>query len=470
MSFSRNSLRMSVVKRAAAVMAALALGAACTSPVDVPNAATVQFGIPQDSVIINRTYQTTLSIRDLNGVEIRGKTATYESLFPEVATVDNKGVVTPRAVGQATIRATVDGRTAQATLKVLDRVTRVVISPATDQFPVGQNRSLIVTVTGTSGQSIAGRIVTWRTSNAAVATVNAAGVVSGVTRGAATITASVELDAVDGTASINVTDVPVTSVTVSSPSSPIMRLSATLQATATMRDVNGNILTGRPVTWSSSNPAVATVSNAGLVTAAGLGNATITAESEGRAGSMNVSVTLVPIGAVTLVALDTLVGGDQKQYNPVVTDSAGRPVTSLAGRSVNWSSTNIPVASVSTQGIVVASNSQTGTAEITVQIDGAISNVLKVQVVQVASLVVTPSPVSIRAGATQQLTVVPQDANGNTIRTSRPFGFACQNQTPQVATCSPSGLITALNPGQTTVLVTMQGVQLVTPVQVTVTP
>jgi len=56
----------------------------------------------------------------------------------------------------------------------------------------------------------------------------------------------------------------------------------TMQVTSTLRDAHGNELTGRIIVWTSSAPAVASVSGTGLVTAASVGVAQITATSEGK--------------------------------------------------------------------------------------------------------------------------------------------------------------------------------------------
>ena len=59
----------------------------------------------------------------------------------------------------------------------------------------------------------------------------------------------------------------------------------------TLKDAAGSRLTGRLVTWESSNPGVATVSNSGLVTGVAPGQVTITASSEGTGGRAAISVT-----------------------------------------------------------------------------------------------------------------------------------------------------------------------------------
>jgi hypothetical protein len=120
--------------------------------------------------------------------------------------------------------------------------------------------------------------------------VTAAGLVTAVAVGAATVTAVVE--GVSGTSSITVSAAPVApvaSVTVTPASSQIV-VGQTVQLSATLKDANGNVLTNRVIGWSSANTAAATVSNTGLVTAAAVGSATITATSEGKSGTATVTV------------------------------------------------------------------------------------------------------------------------------------------------------------------------------------
>lgn len=86
----------------------------------------------------------------------------------------------------------------------------------------------------------------------------------------------------------------VASVTVTL-AAPQIFIGQTSQATAVLRDAQNNTLTGRPVTWSSSNTAVATVSAAtGLVTGVAAGTSSISATSEGKTGQADITVTVDP--------------------------------------------------------------------------------------------------------------------------------------------------------------------------------
>src|SRR5207245_4640516 len=123
---------------------------------------------------------------------------------------------------------------------------------------------------------------------------------------------------------------PVVSVAVT-PVAPSVYVGATAQLAATLRDVNGNPLSGRAITWTSSDAAVATVSGTGTVTGVAVGTATITATSGGQSGATTVTVTNVPVASVTLSpASATVVAGQRVQLTATPKDSAGNALTSRA--------------------------------------------------------------------------------------------------------------------------------------------
>lgn len=96
---------------------------------------------------------------------------------------------------------------------------------------------------------------------------------------------------------------PVSTVTIS-PASATVGIGRSLSLAATLRDASGALLANRTILWSSSNAAIASVSEAGLVLGRASGITTITATSEGRTGTATITVvadTVVtpPQGAVT---------------------------------------------------------------------------------------------------------------------------------------------------------------------------
>ncbi len=175
-------------------------------------------------------------------------------------------------------------------------VASVTVAPSPGTLPVGSTAQLTATTKDSAGNVLTGRAVTWASSNTVVATVSATGLVTGVAVGSATITATSE--GKNGTAAVAVTapPVPVASVTVA-PATVLVGV--TVQLTATTRDAGGNVLTGRTVTWATSNPAVTTVNSTGLATGVAAGQATITATSEGQSGAAAITVSALTFATVS---------------------------------------------------------------------------------------------------------------------------------------------------------------------------
>jgi uncharacterized protein YjdB len=155
---------------------------------------------------------------------------------------------------------------------------------------VAATTQLTATVRDVNGAAMEGASVAWASDKPLTAAVSQSGVVTGLVPGTATITATAGEKS--GTATITVQLAPVASVTVS-PSTLSLRdrdNQRTGTLTATVKDLLGNVLTGRVVTWASSNTQVATVDQSGLVTAQNKGDATISATSEGKIGTAAVNV------------------------------------------------------------------------------------------------------------------------------------------------------------------------------------
>jgi hypothetical protein len=166
-------------------------------------------------------------------------------------------------------------------------VAEVVVAPATATVETGGQVQLTATVKDADGQTLTGRTVTWSSSDAAVATVGGDGTVAGVAEGAATITATAESQS--GTAAVTVAAASVATITLG-PSAPSGVPGQAVQLTATLRDAGGHELTGRTVTWTSTDPSKATVDAAGLVTGVATGSAGIQAAAESKTATLTFTV------------------------------------------------------------------------------------------------------------------------------------------------------------------------------------
>ncbi|MGA2160531.1 MAG: Ig-like domain-containing protein, partial [Dehalococcoidia bacterium] len=121
-----------------------------------------------------------------------------------------------------------------------------------------------------------------------------------------------------------------------------------LTVTGTFSDGTTHDITTQ-VTWSSSNPAAATISTSGLATAVAAGTTTITATSGTVSGS-----TILTVGSATLSSIavtpanPNVTGGATQQFTATGTFSDG--TTQDITSSVTWTSSNPAAATISTSG------------------------------------------------------------------------------------------------------------------------
>src|SRR5213593_1473175 len=365
-------------------------------------------------------------------------------------TISSSGLYVAGSIpGGYVVTGTASGISGTALLAVTNvSVASVAVSPAAATMSMGATQQLSATPKDAAGNALTGRVVTWASANGAIASVSATGLVTGVAAGAATITATSEGQS--GMASVTVANVPVASVTVS-PTAPNLYGGGTVQLTATPKDAAGSVLSGRVITWASSNPAIATVSATGLVTGVAVGAATITATSEGQSGTAAVTVSTVPVASVTVSpATANVFVGATTQLSATPKDAAGN---ALSGRVISWASSNGAIASVSATGRVTGVAA--GAATITATSEGQ-SGMASVTVanVPVASVTVSPTAPNLYGGGTVQLTATPKDAAGSVL-SGRVITWASSNAA--IATVSATGLVTGVAVGAATITATSEG-------------
>ena len=151
-----------------------------------------------------------------------------------------------------------------------------------------------------------------------------------------------------------------TSITLSAASLSFASLGETKQLSAAVKDQNGSAMTGASVSWSTSDASVATVSSAGLVTAAANGTATITVTSGSASSTASATVAQVAASIELIQTELTFTSqGETRQIDFMVKDANDHPISTA---TVTWSSSDNAVATVS-EGLVTAG--EIGTATIT---------------------------------------------------------------------------------------------------------
>ncbi len=186
------------------------------------------------------------------------------------------------------------GDTGKGTGPITPVVTTVIVNPNFANLEQGSTQTFTADVRDQQGAIMSGQTVTWSTGSAQIASVDGAGKVTALAAGTTSVLATSGSKA--GTATVVVTPLAVASVTIGGSTGSVVA-GTTANLSALLKDKNGNTLTGRPVTWKSSNTIVASIDANGIVSALSAGTTTITATSETISSTLSLVVT-VPAGAV----------------------------------------------------------------------------------------------------------------------------------------------------------------------------
>lgn len=330
-------------------------------------------------------------------------------------------------------------------------VTGVTVSPATATVGIGSTQQLSATITPANATN---QTVTWTSSNTAVATVNASGLVSGVAAGTSTITATTADGNKTATSVVTVTTIPVTGVSVS-PATISLYAGNTQQLSATVAPANA---TNKTVTWSSSNTAVATVNSAGLVTAVAAGTANITVTTQ---NGSKTAVSTITVNANVSFTVNfyrpTTWGTGIKIYwwsalpAGILADGSwpGVTMTDIGNGWYSYTFTNVTATNL------IFNDGTNQTADLNRTKTGWYMNNTWYDTnpgtnIAVTSVSLSPTTATLNVGATQQLTptILPSNATNKAVTYS-------SNNTA-IATVNTTGLITAVAAGSATIMVTTQ--------------
>lgn len=273
---------------------------------------------------------STLEVGTSKTLKIIGtsRKVTWYSNKKSVATVSSTGKVTAKAVGTATITASVAGKKLTSSITVK---TPIKLSYTSYSMDKGTTKKLYIT--GTTSK------VTWSSSNKSIATVSSWGTITAVSTGKATITAQVAGKKLTCT------------VTVKEPIKLTYSTYTLVKGTTKKLYISG---TKSKVTWSSSNKSVATVSSYGTITALAAGKASITAQVDGK--KLTCIVTVKEPIKISNTSL-TLEEGTTKKLTITGTTS-----------TITWTSSDTSIATVSSLGTITAKAE--GQTTITAQVDG----------------------------------------------------------------------------------------------------
>ena len=230
---------------------------------------------------VGQTQQLTVKAVDASGTTLSTDDVQWTSLDPVVATVSSTGLVTILRSGGTAIVASTRGATGFTSIDAIGNIATInIIGVAT--VGIGQTSQLIAKSIESTGRELF-RTVVWSSANPSIATVSASGLVTTTGVGSTAISAVAE----GKTGSINFTVLPPPAVATVAvvPATGFAPTAIGVPLSLSLKDAQGNVVTNRVVSWTSSSEALATISSLGVLTGTGVGNVTITATSEGKSGT-----------------------------------------------------------------------------------------------------------------------------------------------------------------------------------------
>gem|GEM_PF-1036831 len=331
---------------------------------NITNVASVALNKPTDTLTVGSTDTLTATVSPSIATN---KAVTWTTSDSKVVAVDNTGKVTAVSAGTATITATTaDGSKTSSCIVTVNNavvtVTSVALNKTTDALTVGSTDTLSAIVAPINATN---KAVTWASSNTNVATVDNTGIVTAVSAGTATITATTADGSKTSSCIVTVNNAVVTVTSVAlNKTTDALTVGSTDTLTAIVAPINA---TNKAVTWASSNTNVATVDNTGKVTAVSAGTATITATTAdgSKTASCTINIPVVKTSGVNLnKTSDSLIVGDIDTLTTAITPS------NATNQSVTWSSSNPEIATVDNTGKVTAVSAGTSTITVTT-VDGS---------------------------------------------------------------------------------------------------
>ena len=398
--------------------------ATCKVTVNPVPASGVTLNVQDKTLMVGQSDKLTATIQPENTTD---KTITWSSDNEAIVKVSSDGTVTAVSVGIANITATCGE--ASATCKVTVNpvpASGVTLNVQDMTLMVGQTDKLTATVLP---ENTTDKTITWTSDNEAIAKVSDDGIVTAVSVGVASITAT--CGEATATCKVTVNPVPASGVTLNVQDMTLM-VGQTDKLTATVLPEN---TTDKTITWKSDDEAIAKVSVDGTVTAISVGVANITATCGEAKATCKVTVNPVPASGVTLNVqyMTLLVGQSDKLAATVLPENT-------TDKTITWTSDNEAIAKVSEDGTVTAV--LVGVANITATC-GEAKATCKVTVnpVPASDVTLNVQDITLMVGQSDKLiaTVLPENT------TDKSVSWSSNNEA--IATVSADGTVTAISVG-----------------------
>jgi uncharacterized protein YjdB len=420
----------------------------------------------QSSISVSTIALTGLAISDLsnsldvNDTQQLSVTGTYSDTSTEdvsslvswsssdfaTATISDSGLLTVIASGNTSITASIDELNDSETLSIIT-LEGLSLSSISSTLQPGDTQQLSATASysNTTTQSVTS-LASWSSSDTGIATVSSAGLLTIISTGNVTLSATFESFSQQSSTSIITLD-GLSLSTISSTLQPgdTQQLSATASYSDTTTESVTNL-----TRWSSSDTDVATISNTGLLNIISAGNVTLSATFENLTQQSSTSIiTLDELSLSTISS--TLQPGDTQQLSATASysDATTQSVTSLA----SWLSSDTGVAAVSSAGLLSIISAGNVTLSVTFE---NLTQQSSIAIITLESLSIDGISQGLKLDQSQQLTVTGLYSDGSTQDISRDVSWL--SDTPSILSVSSSGLVSSLSVGSSIITASLNGV------------
>ncbi len=332
------------------------------------------------------------------------------------------------------------------------QIASVELDAPADSIQVGGNETIQLLVTDNAGDQVDNLgHVTWTSSDPSIATVDSAGVVTGVAPGTDSITATV--GGVSGSTSVKVVaqNSNVAASIQITPGYNEFFVGEQEQYSASVLDSAHNVLGGKTVTWTADPDTAFTVTADGLVKMVAKGNGYLKAEADGVVAQKHLWVMGVPVRAELYPDTATIAPGYTLSLGMRVYDSSDS-VRDVDVSKATWYSDSTQVATVDDHGQVSALRE--GVAHIMGKYLGSTAWATITVRDSVASVTVSPDSASLSVGDTLRLTATAKDTAGIVVP-GRPVSWLSSDSS--IATVDSTGLVTGTGSGTATVVANIAG-------------
>lgn len=392
----------------------------------------IDFDVTNLELNVGQTYTIKVTAKPADATDF---TLTWTSLDNAIATVDEKGTITGKAVGKTVIMATSSaGGAVYCNVIVKAAATGLQLNYSEKTVVIGDSLDIKASIIPSNAASTVN--VVWTSSKPSVATISSSGRLKAIKGGTTIITAKTSDGKYTSFCIIHVVE-KVTSIKLNKTYYRLgLNKTYTLKAT-----VKTNAATNPKIKWTSSNTRIATVDQKGKVTGRKIGTVTITAAATDGSGARAVS-TIRVVRAVSSITMN------RTSVNTVVGRSVALKATvkpsNATFKTVNWTSSDEKVAIVDSSGRVTALSAGAVTIKASAKDNNgryATSYVVVSQRVPANSVTIINQNLTMVVGET---TTVQKAINPTTSTDS----YIWQSDNKTVASVdSSSGRVTARTPG-----------------------